>query len=164
MTAGAAGRDAPRSGGVDRVLGVLDEAAGWLSARDVQQWPLRFPARLVRPGVEAGHTWLGYLDGVAAATITLTWADPLWPPDDGLAGYVHRLAVRRTAAGLGARLLEWAAGAIRDEGRSVLRLDCVATNARLRAYYESAGFRHRGDVREAGGPRALLSRYEKTLR
>ena len=53
-----------------------------------------------------------------------------------------------------------------------LRLDCVASNDRLRAYYEAAGFIHRGDVTVAGapgqrldqGPVTVVSRYELRLR
>jgi hypothetical protein len=37
----------------------------------------------------------------------------------------------------------------------------VADNAGLRAYYENAGFRHRGDVEDEGG--TLVSRYELPL-
>jgi hypothetical protein len=81
------------------------------------------------------------------------------------------MAVRREAAGLGAAILAWAADAARRHGRTALRLDCVASNDRLRAYYEAAGFVHRGDVTVAGapgqrlavGPTVLVSRYELRL-
>jgi hypothetical protein len=47
----------------------------------------------------------------------------------------------------------------------------VASNDRLRAYYEAAGFVHRGDVAVGGapgqhldnGPATLVSRYELQL-
>lgn len=45
--------------------------------------------------------------------------------------------------------------------RPYLRLDCAADNTRLRAYYEAAGFAHRGDVEEADGAhRYAASLYE----
>jgi hypothetical protein len=83
---------------LDDVLTILDEAARWLQARGVSQWPSRF--------------------------------EPSW-----------------------------------------VRLDCVASNGRLRAYYEAAGFIHRGDVTVAGapgqrlaeGPVTVVSRYELRL-
>ena len=79
--------------------------------------------------------------------------------------------MRRQAAGLGAVILAWAADAARQRGCEALRLDCVAFNPRLRAYYEAAGFVHRGDVTVAGapgqrldtGPTVLVSRYELPL-
>ena len=45
----------------------------------------------------------------------------------------------------------WAEGAI-GRGESWLIRDCVASNEWLRAYYEAAGFVHRGDVAVAGRP------------
>jgi hypothetical protein len=68
------------------------------------------------------------------------------------------LAVRRGYPGLGAALLGWAAESVRDAGRRFVRLDCVAGNPRLRAYYEAAGFAHRGDVAVGGAPGELVDR------
>jgi hypothetical protein len=62
------------------------------------------------------------------------------------------LAVRRSAAGLGGRLLDWAAAMATTKDRRFLRLDCVASNHRLRRYYEKARFRHRDDVPVTGPP------------
>jgi len=95
---------------LDDVLAILDEAARWLQARGVSQWPSRF--------------------------------EPSW------------------------------AGVARERGLDALRLDCVASNDRFRAYYEAAGFIHRGDVTVAGapglrlgeGPVTVVSRYELRLR
>ena len=100
-------------------------------------------------------------DGVIVGTLTLTWADPhVWgeQPDD--AGYVHGLAIRRDAAGqgIGAAMLAWAGRAVAAAGRPYLRLDCMATNARLRAYYERAGFTQVRDVADANWSASL---YQK---
>ena len=103
--------------------------------------------------------------------MTLDLADPVWDelPAAG-ALYVHRMAVRRSAAGLGAVILDWAADVARGQGRAALRLDCVASNRRLRAYYEAAGFVHRGDATVGGAPgqrldegQTVVSRYERRL-
>lgn len=82
------------------------------------------------------------------------------------------MAVRRQSAGLGAAILGWAAGVARERGLDALRLDCVASNDRLRAYYEAAGFIHHGDATAAGapgqrldhGPVTVVSRYQRRLR
>ena len=131
---------------LDEVLAILNSAASWLSLKGVEQWPDRFNADQVLPTIMQGHTWLARLDGEAAGTITISWSDILWDSRNDDAGYVHRLAVLRSAPGLGLRLLEWAAETVRLRGRYFLRLDCVATNRRLRMFYEAAGFRHCGDV------------------
>lgn len=154
------------------VLAVLDEAAAWLRRRGVEQWPSRFERSWVEGAVWRGETWLATVDGTVAGTVTLDRADPVWddvPAADAL--YVHRMAVRRSAAGLGAVILGWAAGVARGQGRTALRLDCVASNDRLRGYYEAAGFVHRGDTTVGGapgqrldeGPATVVSRYERRL-
>lgn len=158
-------------GQLDDVLTILDEAARWLQARGVSQWPSRFEPSWVEGALGRGETWLVRVGATTCATVTLDGADSVW---DGLperALYLHRMAVRRQSAGLGAAILAWAAGAARDRGLDALRLDCVASNGRLRAYYEAAGFIHRGDVAVAGapgqrlaeGPVTVVSRYELRL-
>jgi GNAT superfamily N-acetyltransferase len=159
-------------GQVGDVLTVLDEAAAWLEGRGVRQWPSRFEASWVEGAVKRGETWLVMVGGTVSGTVTLGLSDPVW---DGVPGapalYVHRMAVRRPAAGLGAVILRWAAGAARQQGREALRLDCVSSNSRLRAYYQAAGFVHRGDATVAGapgqrldeGPVTVVSRYEQRL-
>jgi len=160
------------AGQVDDVLAVLDEAAAWLQARGVEQWPPRFERSWIEGGVRRGETWLALVDGTVSGTVTLDRRDRVWDGvPDAAALYVHRMAVRRSAPGLGAAILGWAADVARGEGRAALRLDCVASNGRLRAYYEAAGFTHRGDVTVGGapgqrldeGPVTVVSRYERRL-
>src|SRR6185437_855480 len=153
------------------VLMVLDEAAAWLQGRGIAQWPPRFEASWVEASIGRGETWLATVGGTVSATVTLDLADPVWEGTYGSALYVHRMAVRRPAAGLGAVILVWAARMARERRREALRLDCVAANTRLRAYYEQAGFAYRGDVSVAGapgqrlgeGPVTVVSRYELGL-
>jgi GNAT superfamily N-acetyltransferase len=155
------------------VLSVLDEAAAWLAGRGIAQWPPAFRPEWIEPGLGEGRMWVAETGDGAVATFALHWSDPLWVDalgrDDGRAGYLHRFAVRRGHAGIGAALLDWIDGEVRRNGRDRLRLDCGADNARLRGYYEAAGFEHRGDVAipesltlwSPGRP--LLSRYERSV-
>jgi len=92
-------------------------------------------------------------DGALIATLTLQWSDPQFWGDgpavaDGDAGYMHRLAVRRSCAGkgIGYRLLDWADMHVQANGGSRLRLDVATENGPFRRYYEAAGFVHRRDV------------------
>jgi hypothetical protein len=81
------------------------------------------------------------------------------------------MAIRRSAAGLGASLLDWATATTRALGCAHLRLDCVTSNKRLRFYSESKGFQHQGDVAVGGapgqraddGPVTSVSRYQLPL-
>ncbi|WP_329580946.1 GNAT family N-acetyltransferase [Streptomyces sp. NBC_01361] len=156
---------------IDEVLSVLDEAAGWLEAREVSQWPSRFEAAWVEEALTRGETWLVEIGGKVAGTVTVDWSDLLWADLGGTAGYVHRMAVRRWAAGLGSVILDWAGDAALQRGVNALRLDCVKSNGQLRSYYEAQGFVHRGDVpvggapgqRQDDGPVTWVSRYELAL-
>ncbi|RFC78300.1 GNAT family N-acetyltransferase [Streptomyces sp. AcE210] len=155
----------------DDVLSVLDEAARWLAARGVAQWPSRFEAAWVEEAIGRGETWLVEVGDKVAGTVTLDWADSLWTDAAGTAGYVHRMAVRRWAAGLGTVILGWAVETAGQQGVDALRLDCVQSNGRLRSYYEARNFVHRGDVpvggapgqRQDDGPITWVSRYELAL-
>ena len=156
---------------LDDVLSVLDDAAAWLQSGGVVQWPPRFEPSWVEGALRRGETWLVRVGETISATVTLDQADSVWDGLPGRALYVHRMAVRREAAGLGGAILTWAAGVARERDRESLRLDCVASNARLRGYYEAAGFVHCGDATVAGapgqrldeGPVTLVSRYELRL-
>jgi GNAT superfamily N-acetyltransferase len=132
---------------VDLVADMWAEAASWLASLGSDQW--QYPARRERiaASVAAGECWLAVEDGEPVATITVDQhADPqFWTPadqpDDAL--YVHRMVVRRQAAGreLGSALLDWAAGRAERTGRRWLRLDAWRTNQALGDYYTARGFR-----------------------
>ena len=152
------------------VVAILDEAAAWLAGAGIRQWPRSFEPTWLDPAILEGTVWVARVGGRAAATFQLTWADPLWD-DDGTAGYLHRFAVRRPYAGLGASVLEHVARLVAAEGRTAIRLDCVSWNHSLRAYYARAGFVHRGDLEmrdspwpgSGSTPTYVLSRYERVL-
>jgi protein-tyrosine phosphatase len=126
------------------VVDILTEAATWARDRGIQGlWWVPFPPERIAPALERGDVYL-VLDGPAAiGTITLQWSDvDFWgerPPD---AGYIHRLAIRRSVAGhgVGPAMLRWADQRAREAGRRYLRLDCRSTHAALRRYYLNAGF------------------------
>lgn len=143
------------------VLAVLTDASAWLLRRGVEQWPHRFPTDWVMPAIEAGETWLAEIDGRIVGCLVVQWDDPLfWAGYPSDAGYLHRLAVRRHGGGLGARLLLWAEDHAAAAGKTYVRLDCVAANESLRAYYERAGYTHVGDVTV---DEFIQSRYEKRM-
>lgn len=134
---------------VDEIVDILSEAARWLLARGIRQWPDPFPRERVAALAERGSFHLAGLGGETVGTLALLWRDPaFWGERPADAGYVHALAVRRAFAGrgLGARLLEWAEQRVAEAGREHLRLDCLAGNADLRRYYERQGFEPRGEV------------------
>jgi protein-tyrosine phosphatase len=146
----------------DIVLDILQEAARWLLSRDIDQWrPDQFEREPLLAAIARGEIYLARRDGEAFGTLRLQWTDErVWGCDTGDAGYVHGLAIRRSAAGigLGRAVLRWAEQKVAAAGRAYLRLDCMTANLALRSYYERAGFTCRGDLH---GKTWSASRYEK---
>ncbi|MCK1794748.1 GNAT family N-acetyltransferase [Streptomyces sp. XM4193] len=157
MDSGEAATDDPfayrRAGAADAgtLVRLRDDAARWMIANGIEQWqPGEKDEKHFLRRVEDGEVWLASLRG--AGTVVgaweLWWSDPTaWGvrPDD--AAYVHRLMVDRAAAprGAGRLLLAAAERRIAELGLEHSRLDCVRSNPRLRAYYESAGYVHVGE-------------------
>jgi GNAT superfamily N-acetyltransferase len=137
---------------IDEVLDVLNEAARWLASRGINQWRVDgFPRRLIADGISRGEVYVPRRDGRAVGTFTLQWSDELfWPRAAEAAGYIHRIAVRRDARGLGVELLKFAERVTAATGRKLLRLDCFAGNPALCSYYEGAGFVRVADVEVDG--------------
>lgn len=132
------------------ILGLRHDAEDWLAARKIDQWsPREVPLSTVVAQIEEGEFYTARRkpDGPIVGALRLIWTDPsIWPDEGERAGYVHGLVIDRGVAGtgLGASMLEWAAQRTRQEGRSLLRLDCAESNAALRGYYIREGFHYVG--------------------
>jgi ribosomal protein S18 acetylase RimI-like enzyme len=147
---------------LDEVLEILSAAASWLKERGIDQWPDPFPRARVEDSLGRDELYVARAGEEIAATFTLQWEDELfWGTQPPVAGYIHAVAVRREHAGLGPALIDWAAAAVRDAGRPLLRLDCMRDNSRIREYYEALGFEHCGDRRVGGQFDASL--YERAV-
>lgn len=131
------------------VHALLNDAAAWLAARRIDQWPYPFPEYLVREFIGRNSTYLARYGNDPVGTLAVYWEDPtFWGAQPADAGYVHALAVdsRARGHGLGAQLLDWAARLAATRDRTWLRLDCGADNTPLRRYYERLGFQHVSDI------------------
>lgn len=135
------------------LLGLIDDAADWLRAKNTSQWAKPWPNRLERDlrvvrGLMACRTWLVEDDGIPVATVTYRpdGNHDLWTKDEREepAVYMSRLVINRRYAGLGvgADLTNWAgARALREFGAKVLRIDVWTDNYRLHNYYMGFGFK-----------------------
>ena len=158
---------------LDDVLDVLNETARWLTSRGINQWVDGFPRRLIAADISRSEVYLARRERRAVGTFTLQGSDELfWPGATGASGYIHRIAVRREARGLGVELLNTAERVTAASGRKSLRLDCFAGNDALCGYYERAGFVRRGEIEVDGradptvtesNRRFLARQYEKSL-
>lgn len=148
-------------------MAILGEAAARLQARGIRQWTYPPPpglARLLEKEIAAGHLYLARLatDQRPIGVFRLRWEDAYWANAAGTAGYLHSFALCTDACGygIGEQILGWIGDYLRDHQREYLRLDCIASNARLRRYYEEQGFRYRGQVVDGEYTLAL---YELSL-
>ncbi len=130
---------------VPAALEILREAAAWALARGVDVWAAHeLREQDFEPPARAGELVLGYAGATPVAAMLLQTVDrKYWPeaaPDEAL--YLHKVAVRRTAAGQGwlARLVSFATDEARARGIGRLRLDTLA-HPGLRGLYERHGFR-----------------------
>ncbi|NOT28550.1 MAG: GNAT family N-acetyltransferase [Acidobacteria bacterium] len=152
-------------GDVADVAGILSEAAQWLERAGMGMWRAdELTRERVSKDVNDGLFYLAEV-GQLVGTLKFQLSDvEIWPDvPDGDSAFVHRLAVRRAFAGQGVStaMLTWAATRAAEVNRHLLRLDCEASRARLRAVYERFGFRHHSD-RQVGP--YFVSRYELDVR
>ncbi len=159
---------------LDDVLDILKESARWLALRGINQWRVDgFPRELIAGDIARGEVYVARCDRRAVGTFTLQWSDEMfWPGASDEAGYIHRIAVRREARGLGVELLRSAERVTAATGRKLLRLDCFSGNATLCGYYERAGFLRVADIAVDGRDDATVPestgrffarQYEKSL-
>jgi protein-tyrosine phosphatase len=141
-----------------------EDAARWLWERGIHQWrPGTFQLAWILEPIARGAVYLAERDSAAVGTVMIEWRDAeVWPDDRGDAGYIHGLRVPRSAAGqgIGLALLRWAERQIAAAGKRFARLDCIAANPVLRAYYERAGYTLKGVVMDSDGSGGL-ARFEK---
>ncbi|MFD7531110.1 MULTISPECIES: GNAT family N-acetyltransferase [unclassified Streptomyces] len=148
-----------------------DDAARWMLARGISgQWqPGELDEDHFRRIMASGEVWIAEADGRPAGAWELWWADEdAWGPQPPVAGYVHRLMVDHTAArpGTGRRLLRAAEQRVAAAGRAFVRLDCLAGNAALSAYYVNDGYRvvgHKAGKQQPGGAPKSFTLLEKAL-
>ena len=149
-----------------------DDAARWMLARGVTgQWrPGELGVAHFRRIAETGEVWLAEAAGRAVGAWELWWEDEdAWGPQPSTAGYVHRLMADRGSVppGTGRRLLRVAERRVAEAGRPLVRLDCLADNVPLNAYYLGAGYRVAGRKEgkpQPGGTPKSFTLFEKSLR
>jgi protein-tyrosine phosphatase len=144
------------------IVALLDEGALWMIARGIEQWrPGMFPLAMIERRVAQGEVFMARAGDEVVGSFALHHDDPIvWGDAPPVAFYLHNLVVRRhwSGRGIGRELLAWAERDTAARGRPLLRLDCVASNPTLCAYYARAGFADRGDVAAYG---LTLRRWEK---
>jgi len=153
----------PARPGEERIASdIATEAAEWLIGKGEPLWDADdVGPEAFRPRIETGELHLARVDGAAVGTMMLQFEDEVCWPDKpkGEALYVHRLAVRRSAAGRGVAqaMMTFAKRRTIEEGRRYLRLDAATERPKLRAVYESFGFIFHSDFQVG---RFTIARYQ----
>ncbi len=148
------------------LVALRDACARWQRARGVVQWtPGEVTTEHVAAQVESGEWFVEARAGRLVAAIRVLEEDLLVWPDALPAGYLHGFMVDRALAGggLGAAVLGWAEREVRRRGHDVARLDRVATNDVLRAYYRARGYAERGVADRSAAGLLPCMRFEKHL-
>ena len=158
------------------ILRLRDGLATWMLERGIEQWrPGEMPAKWIDQCIAHGWVFVARDGDRIVGSVALVSADPfIWGDRAESAGYVHMLMVDRALAGhgFGRALLAWTERRIASVGTRLARLDCVCSNAELRAYYERAGYTLVGTRDFAGIGAASLggitppptALFEKSLR
>jgi GNAT superfamily N-acetyltransferase len=125
-------------------LAILREAAQWLIDTGRPLWQVEsLQLEAVRRAARGGELVLGFAESQPVATMMLQARDDFYWPNDppGEALYVHKVAVRRRAAGQhwSSRLIIWARDEARTSGARFLRLD-TACRPELLSLYRRLGF------------------------
>jgi len=147
---------------VEEVRTILEGARQWLLSKGINQWIYPFAKTWLARRIEEHEVYLASWSGVFIGTLTIQWSDrEIWGEMPDAAGYIHQMAVREEfrGKGLGLQLLRWGEERIASHGKQYVRLDCLADNSKLSAYYEQAGYIFQ---RRAAHPQGmLLNLYEK---
>ena len=157
---------------LDAVLGLIDEARGWLGTKRTDQWKIPWPTpeernARVLAGLKNGKTWIVWDGNTAAATVTIAmganpdvWKNPACECDlSERAVYAHRLITAREYAGsgLGAELMDWAGLRGRRKNRARwIRIDVWSSNTALHDYYLDKGFIRCGSCDDPQYPSGAL--------
>ena len=167
----------PTAENLKAILGLVEQARGWLGTKNTDQWATPWPdekardARVLR-GLQRGKTWIAWDGDIPAATATITprrnsavWSKPACTCDLAeRAVYVHRLITARkySGLGLGAELIDWAG--LRGQrlyGAKWIRVDVWTTNQGLHNYFLRRGFESCGFCADPSYPSGAL--FEKPV-
>jgi GNAT superfamily N-acetyltransferase len=151
-----------------KVLYFLKQAAVWLKEKDIDYWqdwisPPPLFVDWIKQGFYHKEFYMVESDEDLIGCFRLQWQDPLfWGKQEDNAGYVHSLTISRdlVGQGIGRQVLKLIEDYCKQNGKSLLRLDCGVDIAGLRKYYEQYGFKSVGEVIVEG---ERLTLYEKQI-
>ena len=142
----------------EKVLALLLNTAKWFQDNGSSQWEglLRgIDSHNTEVAIQKGNVFVCKKDEDIAGMVMLLqdpsewdfglWGDLALQDQDAL--YLHRLAINREYADhqLGSEILNWCQEGIYFENKNRIRLDCLAANEFLNAFYRRSGYTYLGE-------------------
>lgn len=140
------------------ILSLLLETAKWFNSNRSTQWEgllIGVDSHRTDEAILRGDVFISrYAQDVSGMVMLLQkpseWDVRLWgemgeQQNDAI--YLHRLAINRKYANhnLGNKILTWCKKSIRFEGKTRIRLDCLAGNEFLNNFYRNSGYTYIGE-------------------
>lgn len=153
----------------EAVLQLLVQTAQWLKSKGSTQWSGLLEgddSHQTPEAIKRGEVYIFMQGNLLAGMVMLkehgsAWDHELWGDEDyERAVYLHRLNINREIAGkhLGEAIVNWSSSGIHFDGKDRIRLDCIANNEKLNAFYLSSGYEYKGSASNALG---TFNLYEK---
>ncbi|MCC5894799.1 MAG: GNAT family N-acetyltransferase [Alkalibacterium sp.] len=144
---------------VSTIKGILYDTAVWLKKKGSTQWAGLLKGEDVhniQKAIEKKEVFLVYSNNEVIGTFALwdvqtEWDKDLWgTADHNNYYYLHRIAVDRSRPekSKGRRLIEGAKEIAALNHKKGIRLDCIASNDRLNAFYSNHNFRYVNTVKD----------------
>lgn len=150
----------------DDIIHLLKEVAQWIQEIKIDQWRSVAEGQVdeeIKEMIMREQVYIVKKGKNLVATFTLyenqgEWDRYLWGDLQDGAIYIHRLAVAlsKKGGGLGRGIIQWIENKIKQEGKTIVRLDCVAHNKKLNDFYRRCGYTYLGRRHD-------FSLYEKKL-
>ena len=139
---------------LDEILMLIQKRIDWMDENNIRQWNITnyvdcYPRSYFEDLAAKGQLYVvkdGSLNRVIGA-VALLEQDQRWN-DNIPSYYIHNLVSDAGFCGIGARIIGCCEKIALDDGKQRLRLDCQASNDKLRAYYSDLGFECVGRVEE----------------
>jgi GNAT superfamily N-acetyltransferase len=147
----------------EQIQSLLITLAHWMQDEKINQWRFLLEGEddELKQWISKGLTYIVEKDGTFIATFTLLpeageWDQHIWGDDlPENTVYLHRLAITPDFMrhGIGGKIMEW----LSTIEKEIVRLDCVADNAKLNQFYLRNGFEFIGRTEDH-------CKYQKNIR
>jgi ribosomal protein S18 acetylase RimI-like enzyme len=136
------------SNDIKEIFNLYQTARDFQVVKGVVVWPI-FDKTLIENEIETFNQWKIVIDNEVACVWATTFDDPLiWEElNNDSSIYIHRIATNKNYRGLNfvQEIVKWSREYAKLHHKKYIRLDTIAGNNSLIAYYQKSGFEYLGD-------------------